>query len=93
MRVWLGFLQKHQYHGVGMKANTWGFEGLDVAERMEVREVEVKRRLSEKARLYGRRRRRTSGKDGETALSREKIEDVFRDEPYRRAFAGISREQ
>lgn len=90
VRIWLGFLQKHQYHGVGMKANTWGFEGLDVAERMDVRQEEVKKRLRDKARLYGRRRgREGAGKP----LSPAKIEDIFRDEPYRRAFAGVSREQ
>ena len=78
-----------------MKANTWGFEGLDVAKRMEIREVEVKKRLWQKARLYGRRRRGGGGgKEGKgEPLSQEKIEDVFRDEPYRRAFAGVSREQ
>ena len=85
MRTWLGFLQKHQYHGVGMKANTWGFEGLDVAREMERREEDVKRRLMAKASLYGRMKG--------MPLPREKIEDVFRDEPYRRAFAGLVREQ
>lgn len=68
-----------------MKANTWGFEGLDVAAEMDAREAEVKKRLSAKARLYGRLKG--------LPLSQEKMEDVFRDEPYRRAFAGVSREQ
>ena len=28
VEIWLAFLTKHQYHGVGMKANVWDFERL-----------------------------------------------------------------
>lgn len=28
VEVWLAYLTKHQYHGVGMKANIWDYEGL-----------------------------------------------------------------
>ena len=31
VKAWLAFLQKHQYHGVGMKANIWEYESLDSA--------------------------------------------------------------
>jgi small subunit ribosomal protein S10 len=31
VKAWLAFLQKHQYHGVGMKANIWEYESLDKA--------------------------------------------------------------
>ncbi|EMD92585.1 hypothetical protein COCC4DRAFT_30794 [Bipolaris maydis ATCC 48331] len=31
VKAWLAFLQKHQYHGVGMKANIWEYEGLEGA--------------------------------------------------------------
>ena len=68
-----------------MKANTWDFEGLDVASKMDAREEEVKKRLLAKARLYGRMRG--------MPMPQEKIENVFRDEPYRRAYAGLLREQ
>lgn len=33
VKAWLAFLQKHQYHGVGMKANIWEFESLEAATR------------------------------------------------------------
>ena len=26
VELWLAFLRKHQYHGVGMKANVWGWD-------------------------------------------------------------------
>ncbi|KAF2866611.1 30S ribosomal protein-like protein S10 [Massariosphaeria phaeospora] len=31
VKAWLAFLLKHQYHGVGMKANIWEYESLDSA--------------------------------------------------------------
>jgi len=33
--AWLAFLQKHAYYGIGMKANVWEFEGLDVGKNMD----------------------------------------------------------
>ncbi|KAF1971873.1 ribosomal protein S10 [Bimuria novae-zelandiae CBS 107.79] len=33
VKAWLAFLQKHQYHGVGMKANIWEYESLETATR------------------------------------------------------------
>ena len=33
--VWLAFLRKYQYYGVGMKANVFAHEGLDAVEDME----------------------------------------------------------
>ncbi|KAI1005211.1 hypothetical protein K3495_g3005 [Podosphaera aphanis] len=35
VRLWLGFLRKHAYYGVGMKANVWEFVGIDVAKDMD----------------------------------------------------------
>jgi small subunit ribosomal protein S10 len=29
VKAWLAFLQKHQYHGVGMKADIWEYESLE----------------------------------------------------------------
>lgn len=31
VKAWLAFLAKHQYYGVGMKANVWEYESLDSA--------------------------------------------------------------
>ncbi len=28
VEIWLAFLKKHSYYGIGMKANVWGFERL-----------------------------------------------------------------
>ena len=46
LEPWLAFLQKHQYHGVGMKANIWEYESLEDATRAgyEVKEGDYSRR-------------------------------------------------
>jgi len=36
VKAWLAFLTKHQYHGVGMKANIWEYESLESATRAGV---------------------------------------------------------
>ncbi|KAI5365258.1 Putative ribosomal protein S10 [Septoria linicola] len=33
--VWLAFLRKHQYYGVGMKANVWEYGGLEAPKEMD----------------------------------------------------------
>jgi ribosomal protein S10 len=35
VQCWLGYLERKAYYGIGMKANVWDFEGLDVAKRMD----------------------------------------------------------
>jgi small subunit ribosomal protein S10 len=46
VKAWLAFLQKHQYHGVGMKANIWEYESLEDATRAgyELKEGDYSRR-------------------------------------------------
>ncbi|KAF2175530.1 30S ribosomal protein-like protein S10 [Zopfia rhizophila CBS 207.26] len=34
VKAWLAFLQKHQYYGVGMKANVWEYESLEDATKV-----------------------------------------------------------
>lgn len=46
VKAWLAFLAKHQYHGVGMKANVWEYEGLEgaVSAGEQLEEGDVSRR-------------------------------------------------
>jgi small subunit ribosomal protein S10 len=46
VKAWLAFLQKHQYYGVGMKANIWEYESLEAATNVgvEIKEGEFKGR-------------------------------------------------
>jgi small subunit ribosomal protein S10 len=46
VKAWLAFLQKHQYHGVGMKANIWEYESLEAATKagFDIEEGDYSRR-------------------------------------------------
>ncbi len=35
VQLWLAYLRKHQYYGVGMKANMWDFSDLEAAKAMD----------------------------------------------------------
>ncbi|KAI8667440.1 30S ribosomal protein S10 [Fusarium sp. Ph1] len=35
VQIWLAYLRKHQYYGVGMKANVWEFSELGVGKKMD----------------------------------------------------------
>ncbi|KAK1756245.1 hypothetical protein QBC47DRAFT_298779 [Echria macrotheca] len=48
VQVWLAFLQKHAYYGIGMKANMWEFSSLNVGESMDKSAEEMKKLLKEK---------------------------------------------
>ncbi|KAI3010648.1 hypothetical protein CBS147346_1413 [Aspergillus niger] len=45
VQTWLAFLRKHAFYGVGMKANVWEHESLDVAANMDSTLPEVKKTL------------------------------------------------
>ena len=36
VEIWLAFLRKHAYYGIGMKANVWQYEKLGVGKTMDV---------------------------------------------------------
>lgn len=54
VEVWLAFIRKHQYHGVGMKANVWGFDKIGVGKEMDVSLQNVKKVLDPKWAHFGR---------------------------------------
>ncbi|KAI9677577.1 MAG: mitochondrial 37S ribosomal protein rsm10 [Caeruleum heppii] len=56
VEAWLAFLRKHQYYGVGMKANVWGYEQLGVGKTMDVSLENVKDALEPKWAHFGRKK-------------------------------------
>lgn len=40
--VWLAFLRKHAYYGIGMKANVWEFSKLSVGKEMDAQMEQMK---------------------------------------------------
>ncbi|KAJ9628624.1 mitochondrial 37S ribosomal protein rsm10 [Taxawa tesnikishii (nom. ined.)] len=56
VQIWLGFLQKYAYYGVGMKANVWEYSSLDVGKEMDEQAEKVKSNVEEKFSLFGKRK-------------------------------------
>ncbi|KAE9985594.1 hypothetical protein Vi05172_g7554 [Venturia inaequalis] len=55
VQCWLGYLEKRAYYGIGMKANVWEFEELDVAKRMDAKADKANEALEEHWSNFGMR--------------------------------------
>ncbi|KAL8898679.1 MAG: hypothetical protein Q9192_001959, partial [Flavoplaca navasiana] len=56
VEIWLAFLRRHAYYGVGMKANIWEHESLGVGKTMDVSLENLKAKLEPKWAHFGRRK-------------------------------------
>lgn len=56
VQLWLAFIRKHSYYGVGMKANVWEYEKLGVGKTMDVSLENLKKTLEPKWAHFGRRK-------------------------------------
>lgn len=72
--VWLAFLRKWQYFGVGMKASVWEWSGLDVGAELDKEAERIAGRLGEKANLVGTR---------EGGMQEEELEKMLLTEPFK----------
>ncbi|KAL1963206.1 hypothetical protein VTN77DRAFT_8639 [Rasamsonia byssochlamydoides] len=73
VQVWLAFLRKHAFYGVGMKANVWEFDSLDVGKAMDATAEDVKKTLEPYFSQFGQR------KDAKTERS---ISELLRSERF-----------
>ncbi|TID19677.1 hypothetical protein E2P81_ATG06844 [Venturia nashicola] len=55
VQCWLGYLEKRVYYGIGMKANVWEFEELEVAKRMDAKADKATEALEEHWSNFGMR--------------------------------------
>ncbi|KAI6818871.1 hypothetical protein KC332_g6722 [Hortaea werneckii] len=80
--AWLGFLKKHQYYGVGMKANVFEFGGLEVSKDMDQEAEKIAERLGERLDLVG----------GKKKLMREEheVQSMIENEPFKAAYGAYS---
>ena len=54
VETWLAFIRKWQFYGVGMKANVWSWESLEVGKNMDKAYTEeIEKQLDEKMKLFG----------------------------------------
>jgi small subunit ribosomal protein S10 len=70
VQLWLAYLRKHQYYGVGMKANMWEFSELGVGKTMEPTEQELQELDSTFAHLAQTKQIGTQAKVEELLTSR-----------------------
>ncbi|KAK6362043.1 mitochondrial 37S ribosomal protein rsm10 [Orbilia blumenaviensis] len=47
VQIWLAFLRKHEYHGIGMKANVYSFEKLGTGTIMAEKLAEIKQKAAD----------------------------------------------
>ena len=73
--AWLGFLRKHQFAGVGMKANVWEWSGVDdVGMELDGEAERLRKVLGERADLVGTR---------EGGVGEEEMERMMLTEPFK----------
>lgn len=56
VQAWLAFLRKHAFYGVGMKANIWDYESLDVAKSMDGALPEIEKSVEFDLAQFGQRK-------------------------------------
>ncbi|QQK45491.1 putative aspartic-type endopeptidase opsB [Penicillium digitatum] len=56
VQVWLAFLRKHAFYGVGMKANVWEHDSLDAGKAMDASIAEVEEALRPELAQFGQRK-------------------------------------
>ncbi|KAJ5902482.1 hypothetical protein N7495_003010 [Penicillium taxi] len=56
VQAWLAFLRKHAFYGVGMKANVWEHDSLDVGKTMDDSLAEVQKTLEPHLSQFGKRK-------------------------------------
>ena len=73
--AWLAFIKKHQYYGVGLKANVWDFGGLETAQDMDAEAEKISEKLGKQLELTG----------GRWAAMRkeEKVKRAVLEEPFK----------
>ncbi|KAK3676499.1 mitochondrial 37S ribosomal protein rsm10 [Recurvomyces mirabilis] len=74
--TWLAFVKKHQYYGVGMKANVWEYGSLETGKDMDAEAERIAGRLGEQLDLVG-------GKEGLMVKHAQTVEGMLGSEPFK----------
>ncbi|KAM0181046.1 hypothetical protein ACHAPF_001787 [Botrytis cinerea] len=77
--LWLAFLRKHAYYGIGMKANVWEYNQIGVGKAMDASMEEMKEVMKPQWELFGR------GQSTETA---DKVMEILNRESFKAAAGG-----
>ncbi|ORY69666.1 ribosomal protein S10 domain-containing protein [Pseudomassariella vexata] len=74
VQIWLAFLQKHAYYGIGMKANVWEFSKIGVGKDMDSQLPSMQEAIDEKMKHLGR---------DKVADTVEKVKELLESERFR----------
>lgn len=76
VQTWLAYLRKHQFYGVGMKANVWEYEPLDVSKTMDRSLADLEKSLQLKLSMFGRSESAKKSEPIMTTLDKQKYRQV-----------------
>lgn len=76
--LWLAYIQKNRYYGVGMKANVFEHGGLEVVKDMKAEADKIAEAVGEKLSLIGHGRQSTE--------ELQELDSMIHDEPFKAAY-------
>lgn len=74
--LWLAYIQKHRYYGIGMKANVFEYGGLSVAKDLDAEHERLQKALGEIPQAYMR-------EDESRGMGDAKLEDMLITQPFK----------
>ncbi|KAI0840496.1 30S ribosomal protein S10, mitochondrial [Hypoxylon sp. FL0890] len=74
VQIWLAYLQKHAYYGIGMKANVWEFASLNPGEQLDAESKSLQEIVEQKLENFGR---------DKTMGTVEKVKELLASERFR----------
>ncbi|KAI0382665.1 ribosomal protein S10 [Hypomontagnella monticulosa] len=74
VQIWLAFLQKHAYYGIGMKANVWEFDSIGTGKNLDSQMKSLQDIVNEKMEHFGR---------DKTPGTVEKVKEILASERFR----------
>jgi small subunit ribosomal protein S10 len=77
--LWLAYIQKNRYYGVGMKANVFEHGGLEVSKDMDAEAEKVADAVGKKLALLGGSRTLAN-------MPEEVLQSMIHDEPFKAAY-------
>ncbi|KAI1412969.1 30S ribosomal protein S10, mitochondrial [Hypoxylon sp. FL1857] len=75
VQIWLAYLQKHAYYGIGMKANVWEFDSLGTGKKLDAQTKSFQEIVEQKMENFGR---------DKTLGTVEKVKELLASERFRR---------
>ncbi|KAG4219696.1 hypothetical protein PC116_g31825, partial [Phytophthora cactorum] len=54
VQIWLAYLQKHAYYGIGMKANVWEFDSIGTGKKADEQQDSLQQIVEKKMKAFGR---------------------------------------